>query len=111
MTLFGQDYIFTDEAAVVTPPAPETVNPAGSTSHDVSGRSTVIRVKTAAVPADKKAGTLPKFDIYVNGAWKYGATPAAGTTGTSSYDCAKGLQCVYKIYRNGTVIDSYTIKK
>jgi hypothetical protein len=109
---FGPDrYVFTDADVPVTPPTPETVDPAGTQSHDINGRSTVIRVKTAAVPADKKAGTLPKFDIYVNGSWKYGAIPAAGTTGTSSYDCAKGVQCVYKIYRNSTLISSYTIKK
>jgi hypothetical protein len=109
---FGPDrYVFTDADAVVTPPTPETYNPAGTAVHDINGRTTVIRVKTAAVPADKKQGTLPKFDVYVNGAWKYGAIPAAGTTGTSTYDCAKGVQCVYKIYRNSTLISTWTIKK
>jgi hypothetical protein len=101
-------YVFTDEAPTTEPPV---VNPAGSTTHSVSGRTGTVFLKTAAVPEGSKAGQLPSFKVTINDSTRSLQTPAPGTVGTYTLVCPKNVQCVFKTYRNGTKIDSFTIRR
>jgi hypothetical protein len=107
-TFGGQEYIFTDEVNAVTPVQP-TVNPAGSTARVVSNRTVRYQVKTAAIPAGSKAGTLPEFRAKVNDATRFIARPAPGTSSYFYYTCPRTSRCVAKVFKNGAEVTSQRV--